>query len=57
MSEREPLTIDDADQLLDGVPLVPVLSGSLAYIKSVRARCLAAGIPVVMGCPPGAGKG
>ena len=57
MDSREPLTIADAEEALDGLPLVPVLSGKLDEIKQVRERCLAAGIPVLMGCPPGAGKG
>ena len=57
MESRAPLTIADAEAALDGLPLVPVLSGKLDEIKQVRARCLAAGIPVLMGCPPGAGKG
>ncbi len=57
MSDREPLTIAEAEQLLDGLPIVAVLSGKMDEIKHVRARCLAVGIPVVMGCPPGAGKG
>ncbi len=26
-------------------------------MKNLRDRCLAAGIPVIVGCPPGAGKG
>ncbi|HVK77691.1 MAG TPA: hypothetical protein VM734_30510 [Kofleriaceae bacterium] len=57
MSDREPLTIDQAEEMLDGLPLVPALAGSLDDIKRLRARCLEAGIPVLMGCPPGAGKG
>lgn len=57
MDAREPLTIADAEEALDGLPLVPVMAGKLDEIKQLRARCLAAGIPVLMGCPPGAGKG
>jgi len=57
MSDREPLTIDQAEEMLDGLPLVPARAGSLDDIKRLRARCLEAGIPVLMGCPPGAGKG
>jgi hypothetical protein len=51
MSDREPLTVADAEALLDGVPLVSAMGGKLADIKQVRERCLAAGIPVLMGCP------
>ena len=53
----EPLTADDAEQLLEGLPLVPAMAGSIAEMKNLRDRCLAAGIPVLVGCPPGAGKG
>ena len=52
-----PLTIDEAEQELDGLPLVPAMAGSIAEMKALRDRCLAAGIPVIVGCPPGAGKG
>lgn len=51
------LSIDEAEELLAGVPLVPAMAGSMAEMKSLRDRCLARGIPVVVGCPPGAGKG
>jgi hypothetical protein len=57
MDAREPLSIADAEEALDGLPLVPVIGGKLDEIKQLRERCLAAGIPVLMGCPPGAGKG
>ncbi len=57
MENRESLTITDAEEALDGLPLVPVLSGSIEEMKRLRGRCLEAGIPVLMGCPPGAGKG
>jgi len=52
-----PLDAAQAERLLDRVPLVPVMSGSIAEMKHLRDRCLAAGIPVLVGCPPGAGKG
>jgi hypothetical protein len=55
MSEQAPLSIVEAEEMLDGLPLVPVLSGSIDDMKRVRLQCLAAGIPVLMGCPPGAG--
>ena len=53
MLDREPLTAEDAEEMLDGLPLVPVLVGSLDEMKRVRVRCLAAGIPALVGCPPG----
>ena len=52
-----PLTIEEAEADLAGVPLVPVIQGSIADMKALRDRCLAEGIPVVVGCPPGSGKG
>ena len=52
-----PLTDAEADEFLAGVPLVPAISGSIPEMKALRARCLAAGIPALVGCPPGAGKG
>jgi len=51
------LSIEQAEELLAAVPLVPAMSGSIAEMKNLRDRCLAAGIPVLVGCPPGAGKG
>ena len=51
------MKIDEAEELLAGLPLVPVMAGSIAEMKALRDRCLAAGIPVLVGCPPGAGKG
>jgi O-succinylbenzoate synthase len=51
------LNAAEAEELLAGVPLVPALSGSIPEMKALRARCLAAGIPALIGCPPGAGKG
>ena len=47
----------EAEALLAGVPLVPAIGGSLPEMKALRLRCLEAGIPVLVGCPPGAGKG
>jgi hypothetical protein len=55
-SDPEALTIAAAEELLDRVPLVPAMSGSIPEMKALRDRCLAAGIPVIVGCPPGAGK-
>jgi len=51
------MTIDEAEQLLTDLPLVPAMAGSIAEMKALRDRCLAADIPVLVGCPPGAGKG
>jgi hypothetical protein len=53
----ERLSVDQAEELLAGLPLVPAMAGSIAEMKALRERCLAAGIPVIVGCPPGAGKG
>lgn len=52
-----PITAAEAEELLDGLSLVPALAGSIPEMKVLRDRCLAAGIPVLVGCPPGAGKG
>ena len=41
----------------DGAALVPAMSGSIPEMKALRERCLEAGIPAVLGCPPGAGGG
>ena len=57
MEHRDPITASDAEDLLEGVPVVAVLSGTIADMKALRARCLEAGIPVLVGCPPGHGKG
>jgi len=48
---------DTAEELLEGLPLVPAIAGSIADMKALRERCLEADIPAVVGCPPGAGKG
>ncbi|HSD89426.1 MAG TPA: hypothetical protein VLB44_17975 [Kofleriaceae bacterium] len=48
---------DEAEEILRGVPVVPVIAGSIAEMKALRDRCLAADIPVLVGCPPGSGKG
>lgn len=51
-----PLTVADAEAALDGVMLVPCVSGSLGYAKELRDKCLAAGIPAVVAAPqPGRG--
>jgi hypothetical protein len=55
--DAEPLTVTQAEELLDGLPLIPALSGSIPEMKMLRDRCLAEGIPALIGCPPAAGKG
>jgi hypothetical protein len=51
------MTSLEAEELLAGLPLVPAMAGSIQEMKALRERCLAAGIPALVGCPPGAGKG
>jgi hypothetical protein len=51
------LTTAEAEELLDGLPLIPAMAGSIPEMKALRDRCLAEGIPALVGCPPGAGKG
>jgi hypothetical protein len=51
------LTAAEAEEFLDGLPLVPAMAGSIPDMKTLRDRCLAAGIPALVGCPPGSGKG
>ena len=51
------MTDRDAEEILDGLPLVPAMAGSIADMRLLRDRCLAAGIPALVGCPPGSGKG
>ncbi len=46
-----------AEELLEGLTLVPGMAGSIVEMKTLRERCLEAGIPALVGCPPGAGKG
>jgi hypothetical protein len=46
-----------AEHLLEDRPLVPAMAGSIADMKALRDRCLAVGIPALVGCPPGGGKG
>lgn len=53
----EALTAAEADELLANLPLVPAMAGSLAEMKALRERCLAAGIPALVGCPGGGSKG
>jgi hypothetical protein len=51
------VTANEAERLLAGLPLVPAMAGSIADMRVARDRCLDAGIPALVGCPPGAGKG
>ena len=50
------LTAAEADEMLDGLPLVPAMGGTIAEMKALRERCLAAGIPALVGCPSGGAK-
>ena len=52
-----PITAERAEDLLDGRPLVAAMAGSIPEMKALRERCLLVGIPAVVGCPPGSGKG
>ena len=51
------MTPKSAEDLLDGKPLIAAMAGTIPDMKKLRDRCLHAGIPVLVGCPPGAGKG
>jgi hypothetical protein len=51
------MTATLAERLLAGQTLIPAIGGSIAEMKALRDRCLEAGIPALVGCPPGAGKG
>lgn len=51
------ITTEAAEDLLHGASLIPAMSGSIPEMKTLRDRCLAAGLPALIGCPPGAGKG
>jgi hypothetical protein len=57
VDDREPLTVDEAERWLEGLPLVPAMGGKLTELKPIRDRCLAAGIPALIGCPAGSGGG
>jgi hypothetical protein len=51
------LTADLAEEVLDGKQLIAAMAGSIPEMKALRDRCLERGIPAIVGCPPGAGKG
>ena len=57
MDGFDAMTIASAEQLLEGKPLVAAMAGSIPDMKKLRDRCLDAGIPAIVGCPPGSGKG
>jgi hypothetical protein len=50
-----PMSPEEAEEALDGLPLVPAMSGSIAEMKALRDRCLEVDLPAVVGCPPAAG--
>ncbi|MCB9560843.1 MAG: hypothetical protein H6708_10590 [Kofleriaceae bacterium] len=55
-TDEVPLGAREAQELLDGLPVVACLAGSMDYMKEVRDRCLAAGIPAMVVAPaPGRG--
>ena len=51
------VTSSEAEEQLDGLPLVPASAGSIADMKVLRDRCLEAGIAALVGCPSGSGGG
>ena len=53
MSEATALSQAEAEEVLRGLPLVPATTGSLADMKTLRDRCLAEGIPALVGSPGG----
>ena len=58
MDAMPQMTAALAERLLEGQPLTDAMAGSIAEMKALRDRCLAAGIPAIVGCPAGAaGKG
>ena len=53
VEDTPPLTPALVEEMLDGLPLVPAMAGSIPEMKVLRDRCLAAGIPALIGCPGG----
>jgi hypothetical protein len=51
MIDAERITASQAEELLDGRAVVSCLAGTLPYIKEVRDKCLAAGIPAIAAAP------
>lgn len=56
MSEMSAMSATHAERLLQGQPLIKATSGSIPEMKALRDRCLAAGIPALVGPPPCGGK-
>jgi hypothetical protein len=56
MSSESAMSLREAEEALDGIQLVPCMSGSLAEIKRLRDQCLSAGIPALAAAPT-AGRG
>ncbi len=56
MMSSASMSLREAEEALDGLQLVPCMSGSLAEIKRLRDQCLGAGIPAMAAAPaPGRG--
>ena len=53
VDDISPITAAQAEELLNGLPLVPAMAGSIQEMKNLRDKCLAAGIPALVGCPGG----
>lgn len=52
----DPLSPAQAERLLEtGTDVIPAMSGSIPEMKKLRDRCLEAGVPAIVGCPPGGG--
>jgi hypothetical protein len=51
MITRDRINATQAEELLDGQNLVSCLAGTLPYVKEVRDKCLAAGIPAIAVAP------
>jgi hypothetical protein len=52
------LTAALAEEMMVDQAIVPAMSGSVPDMKKLRDRCLDAGLPAMIGCPPGAaGRG
>ena len=51
-----PLSADEAAAIIGDTPLITATAGSIPDMKVLRDKCLAAGIPVLIGCPGGGGS-
>lgn len=47
------MTLAEAEALLAGTPLVNYAAGTFAEMRDLAGKCLALGIPVIVGCPSG----